>query len=217
MNENVKNPLTDYKKLDAMDFEPIYDGETKIGTVMTKRCTWECDPWYEVGESYFVSSYIHAGLSGIEETFKGPDAVKLLSDCSINNVYKWKTGKCKHLVALTPDGLVANHALFYKDAEDTFRTTAGCSVPYIGALQSGQYQCEYIVKPIFIFQFSGPLSLTILEKATKTDLHDLKFLEFRPVRIPEIDTELEICRIGNLIPMILRTYFAPNLLMSHIS
>ena len=196
MNENVKNPLTDYKKLDAMDFEPIYDGETKIGTVMTKRCTWECDPWYEVGESYFVSSYIHAGLSGIEETFKGPDAVKLLSDCSINNVYKWKTGKCKHLVALTPDGLVANHALFYKDAEDTFRTTAGCSVPYIGALQSGQYQCEYIVKPIFIFQFSGPLSLTILEKATKTDLHDLKFLEFRPVRIPEIDTELEICRIG---------------------
>ena len=104
-----------------------------------------------------------------------------------------------------------------KDAEDTFRTTAGCSVPYIGALQSGQYQCEYTVKPIFIFQFSGPLSLTILEKATKTDLHDLKFLEFRPVRIPEIDTELEICRIGNLIPMILRTYFAPNLLMSHIS
>lgn len=83
-----------------------------------------------------------------------------------------------------------------KDAEDTFRTTAGCSVPYIGALQSGQYQCEYTVKPIFIFQFSGPLSLTILEKATKTDLHDLKFLEFRPVRIPEIDTELEICRIG---------------------
>ena len=59
-----------------------------------------------------------------------------------------------------------------KDAEDTFRTTAGCSVPYIGALQSGQYQCEYTVKPIFIFQFSGSLSLTILEKATKTDLHD---------------------------------------------
>ena len=72
--------LTDYKKLDAMDFEPIYEGKTKIGTVMTKRCTWECDPWYEVGESYFVSSYIHAGLSGIEETFKGPAAAFRISE-----------------------------------------------------------------------------------------------------------------------------------------
>lgn len=179
-----------------LEFEPIYPGESKIASIMAKRITWETDPWYEVGESYFNSSYIHAGLSGIEETFKGPDAAKLLSDCSINNVYKWKAGKCKHLVALTPDGLVANHALFFKDGEDTFRTTAGCSVPYLTALQSGNYKVEYTTKRTFIFQFSGPLSLTILEKALQENLHDVKFLEFKPVRIPGIDTELEICRIG---------------------
>lgn len=64
------------------------------------------------------------------------------------------------------------------------------------ALQSGKYNVTYTTKRTFIFQFSGPLSLTILEKATQTDLHDVKFLEFRPVRIPGIDTQLEICRIG---------------------
>lgn len=196
MSEAIKNPLADYVNAATLEFEPIYGGITKIGTIMTKAATWECDPWYEVAESYFTSSYIHAGLSGIEETFKGPDVAKLLSDCSINNVYKWKSGKCKHLVALTPDGLVANHALFFKDGEDAFRTTAGCSVPYLMALESGNYNVEYTKKRAFIFQFSGPLSLTILEKATQTNLHDVKFLEFRPVRIPGIDTQLEICRIG---------------------
>lgn len=188
MSEAKRNPM--------LAVEPLYDDVYKFTNLMCKQITWEGDPWYEVGQSYFESCYIHAGLSGPEETFRGPDAAKLLSDCSINNVYKWKTGKCKHLVALTPDGLIANHALFFKDGEDTFRTTAGCSVPYIMALQSGKYQCEYTSRPVFIFQFSGPLSLTILEKATQTNLHDVAFLDFRPVRIPGIDAELEITRIG---------------------
>lgn len=168
----------------------------KIGNLFTKHIIWEADPWMEVGQSYFESSYIHSGLSGPEEIFRGPDAAKLLSDCSINNVYKWKSSKCKHLVALTPDGLVANHALFFKDSEEQFRTTAGCSVPYLTALQSGKYRCEYITRQAFIFQFSGPLSLTILEKATQTDLHDVGFLDFRPVTLPGFEEEFEICRIG---------------------
>lgn len=188
--------MSEVKKNPVLDVEPLYADAYKYGFIMGKHITWEGDPWYEVGRSYFESSYIHAGLSGLEETFRGPDAVKLLSDSNINNVYKWKAGKCKHLVALTPDGFVANHALFMKDSDECFRTTAGCSVPYITALQSGKYQCEYTTRPVFVFQFSGPLSLTILEKATQSDLRDVGFLDFRPVKIPEINAELEICRIG---------------------
>lgn len=188
--------MADVKKNPMASVEPLYTDVYKYTNLMCKQVTWEGDPWYEVGQSYFESSYIHAGLSGAEETFHGPDAAKLLSDGSINNVYKWKNGKCKHLVALTPDGLVANHALFMKDDDNTFRTTAGCSVPYLMLLQSGNYQCEYTMRQIFIFQFSGPLSLTILEKATQSDLRDVKFLDFRPVQIPGIDAELEIARIG---------------------
>ena len=82
MSEAVKNQF--------LDVEPYYPEVYKYGNIMAKHITWEGDPWYEVGQSYFSSSYIHAGLSGLEETFKGPDAAKLLSDCSINNVFKWK-------------------------------------------------------------------------------------------------------------------------------
>ena len=188
--------MSEVKRSDFLNAEPYYEDIYKYTNLMGKHIVWEGDPWYEVGESYFKSAYIHAGLSGPEEKFKGPDAVKLLSDFSINNVYKWKTNKCKHLVALTPDGLVANHALFWKDDEETFRTTAGCSVPYIMGLQSGKYNCTYEQRPLFIHQVSGPLSLTILEKASQTDLHDVGFLDFRPVRFPGIDADLEIFRIG---------------------
>lgn len=179
-----------------VDYEPRYADVYRYGNIMTKMITWEGDPWYEVGQSYFESSYIHAGISGMEETYKGPDAQKLLSDASINNVYKWKIGKCKHIVNLTPEGLVANHALFMRDGEDSFKTTAGCTVPIEMVRAQGHYDCEHMMRDVFVFQFSGPKSLTILEKATQTDLHDLGFLEFRPVRIPGIDAELEVYRIG---------------------
>lgn len=188
MSEVKRNPMA--------SVEPLYTDVYKYTNLMGKQITWEGDPWYEVGQSYFESSYIHAGLSGIEEKFHGKDAAKLLSDCSINNVYKWKAGKCKHIVNLTPDGLVANHALFFKDDDETFRTTAGCTVPIVTALQTGKYECEYTSRQVFIFQFSGPLSLTILEKATQSSLRDVAFLDFRPVHIPGIDAELEITRIG---------------------
>lgn len=124
--------MGDQQKMRMLDVRVDPDQpNVKIGNLFTKHIIWEADPWTEVGQSYFESSYIHSGLSGAEETFRGPDAAKLLSDCSINNVYKWKAGKCKHLVVLTPDGLVANHALFFKDGDEQFRTTAGCSVPYL--------------------------------------------------------------------------------------
>lgn len=183
-------------KRSILDVEPEYPDVHQIGSLFGKHITWEADGWKEIGESYFKSCYIHAGLSGAEETFSGPDAAKLLSDYSINDCYKWKDGKGKHLVSLSPDGYVANHALFYRDSETQYRTTAGCSVPYLMGLQSGKYDCQYTTRPIFIFQLSGPTSLTIVEKATQMDLHDVKFLQIVPIKMPGIDADLEFIRIG---------------------
>ena len=53
-------------KSNFLDAEPYYPDVYKYGNIMMKHITWEGDPWYEVGESYFESAYIHAGLSGVE-------------------------------------------------------------------------------------------------------------------------------------------------------
>lgn len=179
-----------------MDFEPQYSDVYTHGNIMGKHITWSGDGWEKIGKSYFEACYIHAGISGPQTTYSGPDAEKLLSYTSINDVTKWKIGRCKHLVNLTPDGLIANHALFFKDGEQTFRTTAGCTVPIDMELATGKYQCERKDENVFVFQLSGPKALIVLEKACQENFHDLKFLEFRPCRIEGIDAELEICRIG---------------------
>ena len=158
--------------------------------------TWEGDPWYDVCRSWFESSYIHAGISGFQLTLSGPEAQKLLSDISINNVNKWPIGKCKHLVQVDDEGLITNHQLFMRDAEDVFRGTAGIPNQMIGAIESGCYDAKYDIDFVYVFQFSGPKSLTILEKLCECDLHDVGFLESRSIAIPSLGLETEICRIG---------------------
>ena len=180
----------------AIDYVPAYPDVHTYANLFGRMLTWEGDPWIEADLARFESSYIHAGISGFEHTFKGPDAQKLLSDASINNVYKWKPGRCKHLVMLDEGGLVASHALFMRDDEETFRITAGVEFPLVKLMQTGKYNVEMTTRDIFVFQFSGPKSLTILEKATQQDLRDVKFLDFRPVTIPGVDAGIEICRIG---------------------
>lgn len=196
MEYSEENRQLNLIKHSILDVEPEYPDVHQIGSLFSKHITWEADGWKAIGESYFVASYIHAGLSGAEETFAGPDAEKLLSDFSINDVTKWKEGKCKHLVSLDEKGYVTNHALFYKDSPTQFRTTAGCTVPYMAGIASGAYDVEHTVRNIFIFQLSGPKSLTIVEKAAQTDLHDVAFLQIVPLRMPGIDADLEFVRIG---------------------
>ncbi len=178
------------------DYEPLYSDSLWRFYCAGRNVTWEGDPWYETDKSWFESSYIHAGISGPETTYSGPDAAKLLSDTCMNDVYKWKAGTCKHLVQLDKEGLIGNHALFMKDADDAYRTTAGCPFPVLPVAQSGKYDVQIKERDVFVFQFSGPKSLTILERVTQTDLHDLKFLHFRSVRIPGFDVDIEVCRIG---------------------
>lgn len=158
--------------------------------------TWEGDGWYDECRSWFETSYIHGGISGFQFTISGPDAQKLLSDLSINNVYKWKIGGCKHLVMCNEEGLILNHALYMRDSEDVFRTTAGTPDPVLNRAKTGGYDVQIESSTVYVFQFSGPKSLTILEKLTQTDLHDLPFLGNRWVKIPELDLETEVSRIG---------------------
>ena len=61
-----------------MDFEPQYPDVYTHGNIMGKHITWSGDGWEAIGKSYFEASYIHAGISGIQTTYTGPDAEKLL-------------------------------------------------------------------------------------------------------------------------------------------
>ena len=55
---------------------------------------------------------------------------------------------------------------------------------------------ELGVREVFILQVAGPTSLQVLERAAGESLRDVGFLMTRPTRVPGVDAEVEISRIG---------------------
>ena len=108
----------------AIDFEPSYKEVITFFKNVGSYFTWEADPWYETCKSWAETCYIHAGISGAEMTFQGPDAQAFMSRLCMNNVTKWKPGRNKHLVMLDEEGHIAAHCLSMKDDDNTYRITA---------------------------------------------------------------------------------------------
>ena len=155
------------------------------------------DDWMEESMAWKKTCYIHAGISGYVYRLTGPDAQKLLSYMAINNVYKWKIGFSKHLVFLDEKGYIRNHKLTIRDAEDSFRIF-GVNTPVFiqGTIEAMQLDVKFEIYEGFIYQISGPLSLTVIEKVTGESQRDLKFLQTKAIRIPGVDADLELSRIG---------------------
>lgn len=158
---------------------------------------WEVDGWKPESMSWKTGCYIHTGLSGNAEiTLRGPDVQMALSSVSINDCYKWPIGYSKHLVMCDEEGLVVNHGLMNRDSEDSFRAFASFPWPAMALAMAGVMNFEISFRDIFLHQIAGPTSLTALERVTGESLRDVKFLQTRPTRIPGIDAEIEVSRIG---------------------
>jgi len=177
---------------------PIYSDVRTYTEVLGVLHMWEGDGWKAESMSWKTGAYIASNLSGMPEiTFSGPDAQELLSQVSINNVYKWPIGKSKHLVMPDQHGFIANHALTVRDREDSFRQLAAGSW---AAYQAKVFDLDVSIsfRDIFIFQIAGPASLQVLERLIGEELRDVAFLGIKPVRIPGVDAsiEVELSRIG---------------------
>ena len=183
-------------KVSELRFVPQYPDVRTYINAFGNILQWEADDWEAASLSWKKSCYIHAGISGTEVTLKGPDAQKLVSMSAINNCINWKTGFAKHLVMCDDNGLISAHALVNRTDEDTFVMSAGNPWPWLKLLNTGKYNAQPVFRDVFIFQCAGPKSLTCIEDLTQTDLHDLKCLEFRPVKIPGLDAKVEVERIG---------------------
>lgn len=163
----------------------------------TELLPWEIDNWQEESMSWKETCFIHAGISGTYFRLTGPDAQKLLSLMAINNVYKWPINASKHLVFLDEKGYVLNHKLAMRDSEDSFRIFATNSpVPLQTAIAQNGFDVKLEVLQEFVYQISGPLSLTVIEKLTGESQRDLKFLWAKKIKIKGLEGEYELARIG---------------------
>lgn len=153
--------------------------------------------WVPETLSWKKTCYLSANLSGAMpmHRLKGPDAVRLLNDHSVNNFTKMKICAGRHIIMCSENGNIICHGVALRFAEDEFGLYA--LQPYINFLaNSGKYQVDPIETRFydFLYQVAGPRSLETLEQAAQEDLHDIGFQRFRNAKIA--GHEVRILRMG---------------------
>lgn len=125
----------------------------------------------------------------------GPDAVKLLNYTCVNRDFgKLKIGGSRHALMCNDKGQLLADGLIIRTGDESFRTywlapVLSFYVDTLGMNVSG----EWIFDEYF-YQIDGPKSLQIMEKASQTDLHDMKFAGRKNIKIA--GTEVTIVRLG---------------------
>ncbi|MFB0917540.1 MAG: aminomethyl transferase family protein [Clostridiaceae bacterium] len=114
----------------------------------------------------------------------GPDCVKLLNYTTVNRDYSTlKIGKSRHVIFCNEKGQMLADGVLFRISEDTYRSywlapVLSYYVETLGFDVKGEW-----VRDEFFFQVDGPKSLEIMEKASKTDLHDLKFAQNKEIEL----------------------------------
>ncbi len=125
----------------------------------------------------------------------GPDAAKFFNQTCVNRDFSLMTpGTSKHALICNDKGqLLADGVVMMKE-NGVYRTYWLAPVLQYFLMTSGlDVQGEYKSDEYF-YQIDGPKSLEILEEATQTDLHDIKFAKNKQVKI--CGTDMLVHRLG---------------------
>lgn len=124
-----------------------------------------------------------------ERRFKGPDALKLFSDTSVNSFQKFDILQSKHVTHTNKNGKVIAEGILTRLSEDEYMLFGRGTfwVEYVRA--NGNYDVQSEVEDWFNFQVAGPNALALLEKVARTSLREVKFMH---------SVEIEIAGCGML-------------------
>ncbi|MGI6217492.1 MAG: glycine cleavage T C-terminal barrel domain-containing protein [Coriobacteriales bacterium] len=152
--------------------------------------------WREEQLSWYENCYLHAGLNPLNTYwFKGPDAMKFLSEYCVNNFEKFPVGKSKHAIMVNEEGLMMVDGMLLRLAEDEFVTFSMYSYIEYAIKKSGyNIEGKNITGEVFLLQLGGPKSLEVVEAVTGENFHDLPFLGHRKSKIDGRD--VRILRVG---------------------
>jgi glycine cleavage system aminomethyltransferase T len=132
-------------------------------------------------------------MSPVYDVF-GPDAIEFLNSVCVNRDFgKMKDGSSRHAIICNEKGQMVSEGVILKNAE-SFRTY--WLAPVIATLVERSklnVRGAWIIDEYF-FQIDGPKSLEIIEKASQTNIHDLKFAQNKSIRIAGHDVRIH--RLG---------------------
>ena len=144
---------------------------------------WEYNGWEKETMSWKKTCYISAQLHpNSVVTVKGPDATRFMAAFTTNSYENFFVGRLKHTIVPDENGMVQEHGMVMRLAEDEYRTySVGYWLLYAWYSHQGEYDVELtdISMDDFNFQCGGPRVLEMIEDACEEDLHDLGFMRWK--------------------------------------
>lgn len=134
-----------------------------------------------------------------EFTARGPDALKLMSHCTINSFANFTPNRAKQMVPCSHDGyVIGDGILFYLDHEELLFVGRAPTVNWLEfQAQTGGYKVDVIrddrspsnprgkavTRRHYRFQIQGPNAAAILEKLNGAALPEVKFFHMDTINI----------------------------------
>ncbi len=132
--------------------------------------------WMDEQLSWHENCYVGDWSFVPQIRVKGPDALRLFRDLSVNNFVNFPVGKAKHVIQCNDDGKVISEGILLRHGEDDFEYQVGTPQWTLYNAHRGGYDVEVTFPITHKFQVSGPKSLAVMERLTDANLLDVKFM-----------------------------------------
>lgn len=148
----------------------------------------EYTDWIDESMSWKKTCYVGDWSWLPDLLLKGPDAIKLLSEISVNSFARFDVGQLKHVIQCNEGGKIIAQGVCIRTGKEEFHLqwTPAFWTDY--KLKSGKYEATGEFVDTTNYQVSGPNALFVLEKlCDESVLRDVPFAYFRSIRIKGYD------------------------------
>jgi vanillate/3-O-methylgallate O-demethylase len=144
----------------------------------------EYTDWLDESLSWKTTCYIGDWSFLWQHRFRGPDALRLFSDFSVNSFEVFQEGQSKHLIHTNADGKVIHEGILTRFGDDDFVLHGRGGFWLTHQLERGSYDVTVQREDWFVYQVSGPTSIKVLQRLTGSeDLLTTPYMHVTPVTI----------------------------------
>jgi vanillate/3-O-methylgallate O-demethylase len=144
----------------------------------------EYTDWLDESLSWKTTCYIGDWSFLWQHRFRGPDALRLFSDFSVNSFEVFRQGQSKHLIHTNADGKVIHEGILTRFGDDDFVLHGRGGFWLSHQLAGGGYDAGVQREDWFIYQVSGPTSIQVLQRLTASaDLLTTPYMHVTPATV----------------------------------
>lgn len=143
----------------------------------------EYTDWMDESLSWKEACYIGDWSFLWERRFRGPDALRLFADISVNSFARFDIGQAKHCIHCNAAGKVIHEGILSRLGDEEFMLfgRGGFWADYV--LRHGDYDATSEPDDWYNLQVSGPSSVNVMERLAGPSVRDIGFMRYGKVRI----------------------------------